>query len=379
LDWGGTQSEPSSGAKSAGYATGSRPTAQNWNFFLGNIDDWTKYLDEQRALMHLRHERTALSSVVSLANTLGQNPSAFAAGPTGRVVAVGAAGFVVKNGGTGLDDASYTTSALGSGSTRSMADVTHNGVVFCALGQDEIHTDADGVGTWTRRATGVPDRVFGDITFAPAGSGPDNIMVATYSDSGSGDAGWAVDTATDGTGFTFVDEAGWANAATRLCFDLTRSRFVGVNASSGLVYVNASPQALTGWTQVGNTGLSTVRAVHCLPNGTLVATASSGVKYSTNGGATWQAVSATSFGTTNHPFMCASEQALYAFGSGKPNMFASTDGVNFADENRAPFPTVVAGSTIHNVRYLVDPSRGVGAFFFGAGTDEIYRSQLVGR
>jgi hypothetical protein len=51
LDWGGTQNEPSSGAKSAGYATGARPAAQHLNWIFGNIDEWTKYLDEQNDLL----------------------------------------------------------------------------------------------------------------------------------------------------------------------------------------------------------------------------------------------------------------------------------------------------------------------------------------
>jgi hypothetical protein len=46
--WGGTQTEPSSGQKSAGFAAGDRPPASWFNWLLDNLADWINYLDTEK-------------------------------------------------------------------------------------------------------------------------------------------------------------------------------------------------------------------------------------------------------------------------------------------------------------------------------------------
>lgn len=53
LDWLGTQVEPTPTQKAAGFATGDRPPAQWWNWHLGTIDLWIKFLLGQHELNSL--------------------------------------------------------------------------------------------------------------------------------------------------------------------------------------------------------------------------------------------------------------------------------------------------------------------------------------
>lgn len=50
LDWGGSQVEPSGGEKTAGFAFEDQPPAEWFNWLLGNVDQWIKYLDAEKLL-----------------------------------------------------------------------------------------------------------------------------------------------------------------------------------------------------------------------------------------------------------------------------------------------------------------------------------------